>query len=80
MLLLKLTKVTTDNQKITKFGLKKYKSYILHEGLKKALVEGQSPPQEFEEGPRSGPHLLVYNERANKMNFKAKYIWRFKFL
>ena len=25
----------------------------------KASAEGQSPPQELEEGPRSGPHLLV---------------------
>ena len=29
------------------------------EGQKKASAEGQSPSQELEEGPRSGPHLLV---------------------
>ena len=29
------------------------------EGQKKASAEGRSPPQELEEGPRSGPHLLV---------------------
>ena len=29
------------------------------EGQKTASAEGQSPPQELEEGPRSGPHLLV---------------------
>ena len=29
------------------------------EGQKKAFAEGRSPPQELEEGPRSGPHLLV---------------------
>ena len=29
------------------------------EGPKKASAKGLSPPQELEEGPRSGPHLLV---------------------
>ena len=29
------------------------------EGQKKGLGLGQSPPQDLEEGPRSGPHLLV---------------------
>jgi hypothetical protein len=29
------------------------------EGQKKASAEGRSHPQELEEGPRSGPHLLV---------------------
>ena len=28
-------------------------------GQKKASAKGQSPPQQLEEGPRSGPHLLV---------------------
>ena len=32
---------------------------MLPEGQKKASAEGRSPPQELEEGPRSGPHLLV---------------------
>ena len=33
--------------------------FFLLKGQKKALAEGRSPPQDLEEGPRSGPHLLV---------------------
>ena len=36
------------------------KSPFLPEGQKQGLGLGRSPPQEVEEGPRSGPHLLVY--------------------
>ena len=36
------------------------KIFVLPEGEKKASAEGRSPPQELEEGPRSGPHLLVF--------------------
>ena len=59
-LLLKVTEVTTDHQKWPKFGKKQtQKDIFLPEGQKKASAEGRSPPQELEEGPRSGPHLLV---------------------
>ena len=40
-----------QNSKIRSFLAKKIK--------KKPLTEGQSPPQELEVGPRSGPYLLV---------------------
>ena len=33
--------------------------FVGPKGKKKASDEGRSPPQELEEGPRSGPHLLV---------------------
>ena len=42
-LLLKLTKVTTEHQKMPKMGQNRV----------------QSPPQELEVGPCSGPYLLV---------------------
>ena len=45
--LLKVTKVTTGNQKWPKMG------------QKKSSAKGQSPLQELEEGPRSGPYILV---------------------
>ena len=35
------------------------KSFFFAQRAKKALVEGRSPPQELELGPRSGPYLLV---------------------
>ena len=56
----KVTNVTTKcyhgyywTLKIAKNGPKQHK---------KALAEGQSPPQELEVGPRSGPYLLVVYE------------------
>ena len=33
---------------------------------KKGLGLGRSPPQELEEGPRSGPHLLVMVKAKSK--------------
>ena len=35
------------------------KRFFLVQRAKKGLGLGRSPPQELEEGPRSGPHLLV---------------------
>ena len=37
------------------------------EGQEKASAECRSPPQELEEGPRSGPHLLVLFNRSSKI-------------
>ena len=39
------------------------------EGQKKALAKDQSPPQELEEGPCSGPHLLVHGKALNLIPF-----------
>ena len=50
-ILLKVTKVTTGNQKWPK---QHNKVFFLPEGL------GRSPPQELEVGPCSGPYLLVF--------------------
>ena len=51
-LLLKVTKVTTGHQKWRKMGPNSIIS----------SAEGQSPLQELEVGPRSGPYLLVIIE------------------
>ena len=40
------------------------KRLFLPEGPKKGLGLGRSPPQELEEGPHSGPHLLVTFKRG----------------
>ena len=37
---------------------------------KKALAEGQNPPQELEVRPRSGLYLLVYKYRDNSLEVK----------
>ena len=41
-------------------GQKSIKSCFFARRAKKALAGGRSPPQELEEGPRSGPYLLLY--------------------
>ena len=45
----------------TKNGPKQHKKFFFARMAKKASAEGQSPPQELEVGPRSGPYLLVQN-------------------
>ena len=40
-------------------GQKSIKSIFLARRTKKDSAKGQNPPQELEEGPLSGPHLLV---------------------
>ena len=61
----KVTKVTTKcyhgynwTPKIAKNGPKQHKELFFCQKGKKSL--GQSPPQELEVGPRSGPYLLVH--------------------
>ena len=45
---------------MNKVGKKKARTrFVLPEGQTKIMVEGQSPPQELEEGPRSKLYLLV---------------------
>ena len=58
-LILKVTKFTTSHQKLPKIGPTKYKKLFFACRAKKALAKDRSPLQELEEGPRSGPHLLV---------------------
>ena len=64
ILLLKVTKVTTGHQKLPKIGQNSIITLFLPEGPKKASAEGRSPPQELEEGQRSGPYLLVADKRG----------------
>ena len=45
-------------------GQKQYKSPLFARRAKKALAEDQSPPQELELGPLSGPYLLVVIKNA----------------
>ena len=50
-----------QNCKITSFSAQR---------TKKASAEGQSPPQELEVGPRSGPYLLVdFNGKIRVENY-----------
>ena len=49
-----MTEVTTDHQKQNRY--------------EKASSEGRSSPQELEEGPRSGPHLLVAIKHTHTQN------------
>ena len=56
-LLLKVTKVTTGDQKLPKIGQHSIISSFFCSKGKKSLV--WSPLQELEVGPRSGPYLLV---------------------
>ena len=58
-LLLKVTKVTSGHKNRQKWPKQHNKLFFLPEVQKKASAEGQSPPQELEVGPRSGPYLLV---------------------
>ena len=45
--------------KIAKKGPKQHNKLFLARRAKKDWAEGRSPPQELDEGPRSGPYLLV---------------------
>ena len=57
-----------------------YKDFFLLNGQKKASAEGRSPLQELEEGPRSGPHLLVLKTwRLVNSLVKVKFTRRFWF-
>ena len=57
MLLLKVTKVITGDQKSPKMGQNSIKSSFFARRAIKASAKGRSPPQELEVGPRSGPYL-----------------------
>ena len=52
--------VTTGHQNMPKMGQISIISSFFARRAKKASAEGQSPPQELEVGPRSGPYLLVF--------------------
>ena len=54
----KLTKVTTEHQKLPKMGQNSIISTFLPEGPKKASAKGWSPLQELEGGPRSSGFVL----------------------
>ena len=63
-LLMLLLNVTTGKcyywtPQSTKMGQNSIKSNFFAQRAKKASAKGQSPPQELEVGPRSGPYLLV---------------------
>ena len=58
-LLLQFTEVTTDHQKFQNVGQNRHKS----------------PPQELEEGPRSGPHLLVKTKVESNMLERCLKTW-----
>ena len=58
MLLLKVIKVNTGHQKLPKMGQNSIISSLFF-AQKKASVEGRSPPQELEVGPRSRRYLLA---------------------
>ena len=51
-----------DTKKLPKMGQNSIKSSFFARRAKKALAEGQRPPQELEVGPRSGPYLLVISK------------------
>ena len=67
-LLLNVTMVTTGHQKSPKMGQNSLRSSFFARRAKKASAEGQSPPQELEVGPRSGPYVLVYCKYTKKKN------------
>ena len=66
MLLLKVTEVTTEHQKWPNIRQNSIRSPFLPKGQKKASVKGQSPPQELDVGPRSGPYPLVFYKNTYK--------------
>ena len=71
-LLLKVTKVTTGNQKMPKMGQNSIISPFFARRAKNALAEGRSPPQELEVSPRSGLYLLVFlKTKADSIPFVA---------
>ena len=59
MLVIKVTEVTTQQQKCLKMSTNSVKSFFFARRAKKASAEGRSPPQELEVNPRSGLYLLV---------------------
>ena len=60
-LLLKITKVTTGHQILPKICQHRIISFFLFaRKAKKVSAEGQSPLEELEIGPHSGPYLLVF--------------------
>ena len=59
MLLLKVTKVITGDQKMPKMGQNSIISSFFARRAKKASDEGRSPPQDLEVSPHSGLYLLV---------------------
>ena len=61
-LLLKVTKVTTEHHKLPKMGQNSIISYFFAQRATKSL--GRSPAQELEVGPRSGPYLLVIQQKG----------------
>ena len=67
----KVTKVTTTSYQgyywTPKNGQKSIISSIFDQRAKKASAKGQSPPQELEVGPCSGPYLLVSFEIKNAL-------------
>ena len=50
--------VTTEHQKWPNISTNNVKGSFFAQRAKKASDEGQSPPQELEVGPHSGPYLL----------------------
>ena len=55
-MLLRLLMITKNYQHLARNSVKK--SFFTRRA-KTASAEGQSPPQVLDEGPRSGPHLLI---------------------
>ena len=58
-LLLKITEVTTEHQKLPKISTNSKKTFFLHEWQKKVSAKGQSPAQELEVSLHSRLYLLV---------------------
>ena len=86
-LLLKVAKVPTGHQKLSKMGqTSKINTIFFAQRAKKALAESQSPPQELEVGMCSGPYLLVSIitfldfEFSQKLGFESVTIWIFTFV
>ena len=73
MLLLKFTKVTTGHQKLSKIGQNSIITSFFARRAKIASAEGRIPPQELEEGPRSGPYLLVIVKAIKKNKFSGNF-------
>ena len=65
-MLLRLLLITKNYQNL---GQDSIKSPFFTRSAKKASAEGQSSPKELEEGPRSGPHVLVCLKRQKKAVF-----------
>ena len=61
---MKVTKVTTGHRQLPKMGQNSIISSLFARTAKKASAKGQSPLQEPEVGPHSGPYLLVAMKHA----------------